>query len=197
MKKLTLEHVAAVQERYNPAIDDGAYGRRFEVWARWYLSGRVDRCHPASIADVTVRTTQTARDSGVIDYKTFSLECKSGAGWLLNPVYETPEQAEQAFTTYTQGAVTIQAMRRSRYVAYIPRYDGLNGLQARVYSQEEFLAILHSQKLIRVKKSTAGEWGIAIQEFRQKNSPKREIRFREALAACGQTIEAFYMAMRE
>lgn len=148
--------------------DTGRNGRAFEVLVREYILGTVERVHPLGVSDISA--------------KCGAIECKSGRGWIVNPVFDT---AEEALCYYYKNRLP---MNKARYIVYTPYAEyGING--ARVYTQRTFLDILEKCGLITAKKSSRGAYGIAIQVF--SNSAKKEAAFLDALDADGETLDSF------
>ena len=136
-------------ERYNTytnTADCGRFGRNFEVDLRAYLKGIFERCHPMGTTDITVKRGVT-------------LECKTGCGWLVNP-----------WTTDICEADDILAngfkMKRATYIAYLPQYtENTDISEVRFLTQAQFLAIFSDAGKVRVKRSSKGLYGLAIQSY--------------------------------
>lgn len=151
--------------------DSGSKGKAGESILRNYFTGRWERVHPQTTSDVKG--------------KGFALEVKSGAGWLINPCYDSKEQAQAA----------AQALNRlnAQLVAYtVEGYNGESDLlrfidETRVISSAAFIAILHSLNLVIAKKGSSGLWGIAIQVV--KTSKKKRAALEAMLNENGITID--------
>lgn len=155
---------------YNNPKDDGKYGRISEVLTRAYLDGEYERCHPQNVSD--------AKGKG------FACEIKTGAGWLLNPCFDSKEEAQAFLPTFTRlkSQVIFYAVDGVKSVDDLPRFmDDL-----RLVSSHTFLLILHTLNLIIVKKGSNGLWGIAIQVV--KTSKKRRAALEQMLDKMGMTI---------
>lgn len=131
---------------YTNTHDTGMNGRNFEVDLRAYLKSVIERVHPMNTADVIVKRGVT-------------LECKTGCGWLVSPF--TPDIME-ANALLAEGF----KMRRATYVAYLPQYtENTDISEVRFFTQAQFLAIFNDNKKVRVKRSRAGLYGLAIQSY--------------------------------
>lgn len=131
---------------YTNTHDAGMNGRNFEVDLRAYLKSVIERVHPMHTADVIVKRGVT-------------LECKTGCGWLVSPF--TPDIME-ADALLAEGF----KMRRATYVAYLPQYtENTDISEVRFFTQAQFLAIFNDNKKVRVKRSSAGLYGLAIQSY--------------------------------
>lgn len=138
---------------YKNAKDVGRQGRNFEVTMRFVLglleeeSLETEKMHGQGKADCIVK-------------KGVTLECKSGCGWLVSPIYDTPYQAQKALDN---GDIK---MLRAMFVAYIPCYDGTNLHETRILTQKAFINIFSRFGKLRIKKSSAnGKYGITIQSY--------------------------------
>ena len=131
---------------YTNTADDGRFGRNFEVDMRQYLKSVFERVHHMDKSDVSIKRGVT-------------LECKTGCGWLVSPfttdICEADDVLENGFK-----------MRRATYVAYVPKYDESVDLsEVRILTQAQFLSIFRDAKKLRVKRSSDGVYGIAIQSY--------------------------------
>ena len=77
--------------------DDGARGKTAESLVNAYLKNRLEVVHPDYMSDVSFRH--------------FTVEVKTGAGWLMSPIYESKESALEAM------ARKGNAMVRSQFIA--------------------------------------------------------------------------------
>lgn len=130
---------------YTNERDDGKNGRNFEVEFRLLLTGEEGASNPQGVADILVKR-------GVV------LECKTGCGWIVYPTYRTKEEAEALIESGFK-------MKKAMFVAYLPKFDGTNAADALVLTQAKFLAVFGKYRKLRVKKSSDGLWGIAIQSY--------------------------------
>lgn len=160
---------AAVSSYTSRTHDKGASGRGFEVAMREYMRGEISRVRPQGAIDISA--------------KCGAIECKSGAGWLVSPVFDDKDAALDYYNS------TRLPMKGARYIAYIPKFYG-DVKQARMFKQREFLDILESLNLVTAKRSTAGGWGIAIQTY--SHSQKKSDALFDALES-GETIDHFIM----
>lgn len=160
-----------VDRYYLTRKDDGKQGRAGEVILRNFFSNVWERVHPQGVNDCKG--------------KGFALEMKSGAGWLVNPCYDTKEQA--------QAAANALNRLNAQLVAYtVDGYSGESDLirfldETRILSSNKFLAILHSLNLVIAKKGSSGLWGIAIQVV--KTSKKKRAALEALLDENGMTVE--------
>ena len=139
------ERLEDILNRYNPVVDCGAMGKRADVLVRKAITAKIERAHPAGIADCKVKR-------GV------SVEVKTGAGELDPFGYDTKEEAMEAMEAgeYLKGCT---------HVAYLAKFDGHNLEDFIVTSKKRFIKILLTYNLVRVKHSTDGKWKITIQNF--------------------------------
>lgn len=139
--------------------DDGAAGKTAESIINRALKGRLEVVHPDYMSDV--------------QFKHFTVEVKTGAGWLMSPVYDTKEDALSALQTVGN------RMIRSQFVAYADKFDRRNPeslLQTvRIISSRRFCQfLLDNNGLVIKQKSKASAnyndgaryYGIAIQSNR-------------------------------
>lgn len=139
--------------------DDGAAGKTAESIINNALKGRLEVVHPDYISDV--------------QFKHFTIEVKTGAGWLMSPVYDTKEDALSALQTVGNRMV------RSQFVAYADKFDRRNPeslLQTvRIISSRRFCQfLLDNNGLVIKQKSKASAnyndgaryYGVAIQSNR-------------------------------
>ena len=136
---------------YENRNDFGRDGRNYELMVRYALGMVADlsseKMHGHGKADVNVKHGVT-------------LECKTGCGWLVSPVFDTPYEAQAVLDS---GEFK---MLKAMFVAYLPQYNGSNLADTRVLTQKKFLAILAKHGKLRIKKSSAnGKWGITIQSY--------------------------------
>ena len=139
--------------------DDGAAGKTAESIVNKALKGRLEVVHPDYISDV--------------QFKHFTIEVKTGAGWLMSPVYGTKEDALSALQTVGNRMV------RSQFVAYADKFDRRNPetllKTVRILSSRKFCQYLLDNGGIVVKQKSkasanyndgARYYGIAIQSNR-------------------------------
>lgn len=161
--------------------DKGGKGRAVEVITRTILSVAVERCHPQGVADISKKCKG-------------AVEVKTACGWLVNPCYESKEEALEEI------ADGLPNFRHARYVAYAPEVfltESMSPEKAilavyaamKVYTKREFLACVRDAGLFVAKKSSAGLWGVAIQSF--KNSMKREALWFSLLQNHGEDLFTF------
>ena len=173
MANLTKEGI--ITKYISNTADDGRFGRSFEVDFREILTGAIERCHPLGVADVSVKRGVT-------------VETKTGCGWLVNPTFDTPEEAWHFFEN------TYKPMLKASHVAYLPKWTGENTRDCIILTQKKFLAVLERNKLIRAK-GNKGYFGICIQSYIPtptfKASVSRYESFLEDLSNTGEIIEEF------
>lgn len=129
--------------------DDGAYGRAFEVTLRDALTQVVDKVASQDKADIVYKQGVT-------------IECKTGAGRLVETPYATSEQALDAFYA-TFNRRNGKPMLKASHVAYIPKFKGsLDNVY--ILTQRNFLRLLDCQGLIRAKPYSDG-YKITIQNY--------------------------------
>ena len=139
--------------------DDGAAGKTAESIVNQALKGKLEVVHPDYMSDV--------------QFKHFTLEVKTGAGWLLSPVYSTKEAAIEALRKVGNRMV------RSQFIAYADKFDRRNPetlLQTvRILSSRKFCQyLIDSNGLVIKQKSPASAnhndgnryYGVAIQSNR-------------------------------
>ena len=172
---------------YKNTNDPGRLGRNYECTVRFVLglldteSTETEKMHGQGKADCIVK-------------KGVTLECKSGCGWLVSPIYDTPYQAQKALDN---GDIK---MLRAMFVAYIPCYDGTNLHETRIMTQKAFINIFSRFGKLRIKKSSAnGKYGITIQSYIPtptfKASQAVYQGILQALDEEGMTIEQFAIKM--
>lgn len=151
----------------------GARGSVLEIMLRAYLTGEVSPMSRAGLTDIVFKQGVT-------------IEAKSGAGYLVNPVFDSKEEAlaffEQAYAP----------MRRAMFVAYAPKFFGTLE-NVRILSQKKFLDIWRQYGLIRAKQSR-GLWGVSIQNWIPTKSFKPSLKKVEAIEAAlqsGMTVAEF------
>lgn len=140
--------------------DDGAAGKTAESIVNKALKGRLDVVHPDYMSDV--------------QFKHFTIEVKTGAGWLMSPVYDTKEDAINALRA------AGNRMIKSQFVAYADKFDRRNPESllktVRILSSRKFCQyLIDSNGLVIKQKSPASAnhndgaryYGIAIQSNRK------------------------------
>lgn len=131
---------------YTNTKDTGMNGRNFEVDLRAYLKGIFERCHHMDVTDISIKRGVT-------------LEVKSGCGWLVSPF--TSDVCE-AYDLLDNGF----KMRRATYIAYLPQYSEVTDIsEVRFFTQAQFLRIFSDFNKVRVKRSSAGQYGLALQSY--------------------------------
>lgn len=131
---------------YTNTADDGRFGRNFEVDLRAYLKGIFERCHHMDVTDISVKRGVT-------------LEVKSGCGWLVSPFTADITEADDLLANGFK-------MKRATYVAYLPQYNEDTDIsEVRFFTQAQFLQIFADFNKVRVKRSSAGLYGLAIQTY--------------------------------
>ena len=176
-----MDMMKLVAEYLKNEKDAGRKGRAVEVITRVILNVAVERCHPMGAADISKKSKG-------------AVEVKTSCGWLVNPCYQTKEEALEEI------ANDLPNFKHARYVAYAPDCflsESMTPEQAilavyasmRVYTKREFLACVRDAGLFVAKKSSAGLWGVAIQQFR--NSMKREAIWLDLLENHGQNLFDF------
>jgi hypothetical protein len=174
----------SIRERYLQNLEDsGHFGRCFEVDMRHELINTVERVHPLGVADVTIKAGVT-------------LECKTACGWIVNPQFDTPEEAKAYIEEKTR------PMKKAMFVAYLPQYNGENLEDARILSQTSFLNMLKEAGLLRAKKGSSKnnpQYGIAIQSYLPTKSfhpSMKTLAFVEGyLMEHGETVEEYVERM--
>lgn len=140
--------------------DDGAAGKTAESIVNKALKGRLDVVHPDYMSDV--------------QFNHFTIEVKTGAGWLMSPIYDTKEDAIDALRA------AGNRMIRSQFVAYADKFDRRHPetlLQTvRILSSRKFCQyLIDSNGLVIKQKSPASAnhndgaryYGVAIQSNRK------------------------------
>lgn len=161
--------------------DMGRKGRAVEVITRVILNEAVERCHPLGAADISKKSKG-------------AVEVKTSCGWLVNPCFMSKEEALEEITN------GLPNFRHARYVAYAPEvflHEGMTPEEAiltvyasvKVYTKKEFLSCVRDAGLFVAKRSSAGQWGVAIQQF--KNSMKREAIWLDLLESHGENLLDF------
>lgn len=142
-------------------IDKGRYGRGYEVRVREYLTGKVERVHAQGDTDI-----RHARRS---------IEVKSSACWLLNPVFDSPESLQR----YLDG--TSRPITRATYVIYAPITKNEDGQPfehveniSYVFTQKNFLACLKKAGMLQIKKRK-NLYGLAIKQFYQSRKSEQKL----------------------
>lgn len=139
--------------------DDGARGKTAESLVNAYLKNRLEVVHPDYMSDVS--------------FHHFTIEVKTGAGWLMSPIYGSKEEALEAM------ARKGNAMVRSQFIAYADTFDRRNPdslyRTIRIISSRKFCQyLLDNNGLVVKQKSKASAnyndgaryYGIAIQSNR-------------------------------
>ena len=151
----------------------GARGSVLEIMLRAFLTGKVAAMSRAGLCDIAFKRGVT-------------IEAKSGAGYLVNPTFDSKEDALAFFEE------AYQPMSKAMFVAYCPKFTGTLE-DVRIHTQKTFLGILNQYNLIRPKKSR-GLWGIAIQNWIPTKSFKPSLKKVEAVKAAldsGMTVAEF------
>jgi hypothetical protein len=155
--------------------DDGRFGRSFEVMFRKQATNIAHRVHPMTVADVVIGR--------------MSIECKTGCGWLVNPEFDTKDDAIEYFES------TKYPMMHASFVAYLPKWDGTNEMDALILPQRRFLKCLAKNNLVRAKAGSNGLWGISIQSYIPtptfKASKERYESFMNDLFDNGEYLDSF------
>ena len=139
------ERLEDILNRYNPTVDCGAMGKRADVLVRKAITQKIERAHPAGVADCKVKR-------GV------SVEIKTGAGELDPFGYDTKEEAQEAMANG-------EYLRGCTHVAYLAKFDGSNLEDFIVVPKKRFINILLKYGLVRVKRASSNTWKITIQNF--------------------------------
>ena len=161
--------------------DCGAAGKTAESIINQALKGQLEVVHPDYMSDV--------------QFKHFTLEVKTGAGWLLSPVYDTKEDAINALQKIGN------RMIRSQFIAYADIFDRRNPetllKTVRIISSRKFCQyLIDSNGLVIKQKSPASAnhndgaryYGVAIQSNRKC---KFWTGLYDMLDSDGMTIEQF------
>lgn len=159
--------------------DDGAGGRGFETAFKHSLANQLGFASVAGFTDFVVKR-------GV------AVELKTGGGWLTPYNFATKEQALEYFNS------TTYPMKKATHVAYLSRFTGSNELDAGVFSQPAFIALLKELKLIRVKahgKKGFYTYGIAVQSF--THNPSKWLELDLAVQELGEEPVRFYERMMD
>lgn len=140
--------------------DDGAAGKTAESIVNKALKGRLEVVHPDYMSDV--------------QFKHFTIEVKTGAGWLMSPVYDTKEDALNALRAAGNRIIG------SQFIAYADKFDRRRPetlLQTvRILSSRKFCQyLIDSNGLVIKQKSPASAnhndgaryYGVAIQSNRK------------------------------
>lgn len=142
-------------------IDCGRYGRGYEVRVRNYLTGKIERVHAQGDTDI-----RHARRS---------IEVKSSACWLLNPVFDS----EESLRSYLKS--TSRPITRATYIVYAPitkddsgkPYEHVENISY-VFTQKNFLACLQSANMLQIKKRK-NLYGLAIKQFYQSRKSEQKL----------------------
>lgn len=164
-KRQSLDYTSSEQVdeiiNYYANIDnhDGVKGSQFEVIMRDALKGIADYQASQGVADIVYKQGVT-------------IECKTGAGRLINTGYETPEKALAAF--WGDFHKSGRPMKRASHVAYIPNFTG-NIDDVYILYQPDFIRLLYVLDLVRTKKYPDG-YKITIQNYlpTENFNPSRE-----------------------
>ncbi len=154
------EHVDEIINYYaNIDNHDGVKGSQFEVIMRDALKGIAEYQAPQGVADIVYKQGVT-------------IECKTGAGRLINTGYETPEKALAAF--WADFKKSGRPMKRASHIAYTPTFNG-NIDNVYILYQPDFIRLLRVLELIRTKQYDDGH-KVTIQSYLPtKNfNPSRE-----------------------
>lgn len=142
-------------------IDKGRYGRGYEVRVREYLTGKVERVHAQGDTD--------------IKHARRSIEVKSSACWLLNPVFDS----EQSLLGYLKS--TSRPITRATYIVYAPITKNDNGEPyehveniSYVFTQKNFLQCLQNAGMLQIKKRN-NLYGLAIKQFYQSRKSEQKL----------------------
>ncbi len=157
--------------------NDGAGGRGFETAFKHSLADTLGFANVAGFTDFVVKR-------GV------AVELKTGGGWLTPYNFATKEQALEYFNS------TSYPMKKATHVAYLSRFTGSNELDAGIFSQPAFIALLKELKLIRVKahgRKGSYTYGVAIQSF--THNPSKWIELDLAVQSLGEEPVRFYERM--
>ena len=169
---------------YNNRRNNGKNGIIFEIAMREYIFDKikgerkkVDGVHALGRSDIS--------------YNKKAIECKTRCGWIVNPIYTDRESAENALQH-------IYTLCNFNYIIYEPAPYFENAEEARkslgevyIYNKRDFINILLEAGLLRVKKSSAGLYGISIQSY--ENSRKKLNLYFNLLynSGRGQTVNSF------
>lgn len=176
-----MDMMKLVAEYLKNEKDAGRKGRAVEVITRTILNVAVERVHPLGVADVSKKCKG-------------AVEVKTACGWLVNPCFSSKEEALEEISA------GLPNFKHARYVAYAPEVFLTEGMSAeeailavyasmRVYTKREFLSCVRDAGLFVAKKSSAGLWGVAIQQFH--NSMKREAIWLDLLGNHGENLFDF------
>lgn len=161
---------------------DGKDGAIAEVAIRERLTGKIAKMSPNKITDIVVK-------SGV------TVEVKTGQGWIIPPQFESENEA----WAFYHGKATRYKMARASHVVYIPVVTKESIMKAKVIKQADFMRLLESLNLVRVKKSR-GLYGIAIQQYlpteKFKPSKERVAVMRVMLEVLGESQADFVARMK-
>lgn len=165
--------------------DDGAQGKVFEVMVRDALRQIVDGVASQNKADLVYKQGVT-------------IECKTGAGRLVETLYPTAEQALDAFYKAFNRR-NGKPMLKASHVAYMPRFMGkLDNIY--ILTQRDFLKLLDCQGLIRAKRYNGG-YKITIQNYlptvNYTPSKERAAVVQLGLEGLGRTIPEFIEYMNK
>lgn len=157
---MTSANTAAASYEAN-TIDKGRYGRGYEIRVREYLTGKIERVHAQGDTDI-----RHARRS---------IEVKSSACWLLNPVFDS----EESLLGYLKS--TSRPITRATYIVYAPITKDEQGNPferveniSYVFTQKNFLACLQSANMLQIKKRK-NLFGLAIKQFYQSRKAEQAL----------------------
>lgn len=156
----SLQEMNAYYDVAETRRDDGARGKTAESLVNAYLKNRLEVVHPDYMSDVSFRH--------------FTVEVKTGAGWLMSPIYNSKQEALAAMMK--KGNMMI----RSQFIAYADVFDRKNPdslyTSIRVISSRKFCQfLLDNGGIVAKQKSPASAnhndgaryYGIAIQSNRK------------------------------
>ena len=173
-EKIDAKKLAALMHRYLSNQNySGRKGSALEVMLRAFLTGKVAAMSRAGLCDIAFKRGVT-------------IEAKTGAGYLVNPVFDSKEDAMAFFTE------AYAPMTKAMFIAYCPKFTGTLD-DVRILTQKTFLGILSQYNLIRTRKSR-GLWGIAIQNWIPTKNFKPSLKKVEAVKAAldsGMTVAEF------
>ncbi len=140
-------------------IDKGRYGRGYEVRVREYLTGRTERVHAQGDTDIR--------------FAHRSIEVKSSACWLLNPVFDSPESLQKYLDD------TARPITRATYIIYAPITKDEEGRPferveniSYVFTQKTFLQCLQNANMLQIKKRK-NLFGLAVKQFYQSRKAEQ------------------------
>lgn len=162
-KKKVWGSVSEMVSYYDEAenrYDCGAAGKTAESIVNQALKGQLEVVHPDYISDV--------------QFNHFTIEVKTGAGWLLSPIYDTKEDAINAIQKIGN------RMIKSQFIAYADVFDRRKPetllKTIRIISSRKFCQFLIDNNGVVIKQkspasanhnNSARYYGIAIQSNRK------------------------------